>query len=80
VLKVQRLKSPFHKTGVRVLFNWRTRLEVDHLKQNTVSFGEQRINIAYFVKVLRGWDATSLVLVAYFCKVDCRNYGTRVII
>ncbi len=49
-------------------------------EQNTVLFGEQRRNVAYFLEVLRDWDGTMLVLVYYFCKVDCRNYGTRVII
>ena len=49
-------------------------------KLNTVLFDEQRKNIAYFVKVLRGWNGTSLVLVYYFCKVDCRNDATRVVI
>jgi len=49
-------------------------------RQNTVLFGEQRRNVTYFAKVLRGWNGTSLVLVYLFCKVDCRNYGTRVVI
>ena len=55
-------------------------MRVDHSGQNTVLFDEQRTNIAYFLKVLRGLDGTSLVLVYYFCKVDCRNDGTRVVI
>jgi len=54
-------------------------MRVDHSKQNTMLFGEQRRNIAYFLRVLRGWNATSLVLVYSFCKVGCRNYATRVI-
>jgi len=61
---------------VRVLFNWETKLEVLDSKQNTVLFGEQRGNIAYFLEVLRGWNGTSLVLVHYFCKVDCRYNAT----
>jgi hypothetical protein len=56
------------------------RLEVGDSEQNTVLFGEQRMNIAYFVKILRGWNETSLALVYYFCKADCRNYATMVII
>lgn len=39
-------------TNVRDLLNWGMRLEVDHSKQNTVLFGEQRGNIAYFLEVL----------------------------
>jgi len=31
---------------LKALFNWGTRLEVDDSKQNTVLFGEQRMNIA----------------------------------
>jgi hypothetical protein len=65
---------------VRVLFNWETRLKVLDSKQNTVLIGEQRRNIAYFAEVQRSWNATSLVLVYYFCKVDCRNYATKVVI
>jgi len=65
---------------VRVLFNWETGMRVLHSKQDTALFGEQRRNIAYFTEVLRGWNETSLVLVGYFCKVDCRNDATRVII
>ena len=64
---------------LKVLFNWEMRLEVDNSKQKKVLFSEQRMNIAYFVKALRGWNGTSLVLVCYFCKVACRNYATRVI-
>ena len=66
--------------GVRVLFNWETGLEVGSSKQNTVLFGEQRRNVAYFLKVPRGWNGTSLVLVYCFCKVNCRNDATRVVI
>lgn len=62
-----------------VLFNWETGLEVGYLKKNTVLFSEQRVNVTSFVKVLRGWNGASLVLVYYFCKVDCRNYVTGVI-
>jgi hypothetical protein len=65
---------------VRVLFNWESAMRVDDSKQKTVLFDEQRMNVAYFLKVLRGWNGTSLVLVCSFCKVDCRNYGTRVVI
>ena len=55
-------------------------MRVDHSGHKMVLFGEQRRNVAYFAKVLRGWNETSQVLVAYFCKVDCRNDGTRVVI
>ena len=69
-----------HNSSIlKVLFNWGTRLEVGDSKHITVLFGEQRVKIAYFLKVLRGWNGTSLVLVYYFCKVDCRNDATRVI-
>ena len=37
---------------------------VDHSKQNKVLFGEQRRNVAYFLKILRSWNATSLVLIS----------------
>ena len=65
---------------VRVLFNWGSGRRVGDSEQNTVLFGEQRMNIAYFLIDLRGWNGTSLVLVYYFCKADCRNDGTRVVI
>jgi hypothetical protein len=55
-------------------------MRVDHSGQKTALFGKQRRNVAYFLEVLRGWNGTSLVLVGYFCKVDCRNDGTRVVI
>jgi hypothetical protein len=31
-------------------------------EQNTVLFDEQRMNVAYFLNDLRGWNGTSLVL------------------
>ncbi len=70
------------KTVARLkgLFNWEGVIRVDDSEQNAELFGEQRMNVAYFSKVLRGWNGTSLVLVCYFCKVDCRNDATRVVI
>jgi hypothetical protein len=54
--------------------------EVDYSKQNTALFDEQKRKIAYFLKVLRGLDGTSLVLVYCFCKIGCPKYKTRVVL
>ena len=66
--------------GLLPLFNWERALKVLTCAQNTVLFSEQRKNVTSFSGFLRGWDATSLELVYYFCKVSCRNIATRVVI
>jgi hypothetical protein len=65
---------------VRVLSRLKTGIKVTYPTDFTLFFGEQRMNVTSFLRILGGLDGTSLVLVRYFCKVDCSLNETRVVI
>jgi len=68
-----------HGSNFIVLFRKNPRVQVPSSTLFTMFFSEQRINIASFLIILRGWNGTILELVSLFCKADCPKYKTRVI-